>query len=344
MKLRALLVNDASLAGHHGSALVTARCAALARTAGLDLVTGWDWPSAEAALAGKHDFDLVIVNGEGSIHHESPAGQRIAALARRLRDAGVPAYLVNASEEANSAGIVAGLAQFRLRYVRDRASQSSLAGRGVASIYVPDVTLTWPDAPSYSGGEALLVTDASDASVARRLLALAQKWPGARALSLRCAPPAPARGSRRRRIAWGVKRWLGALSRDEAWKIRHAGEHSTLDALARAFAHEARGIVSGRYHAVCLALRIGAPFIAIEGNIGKVGGLLTDAGLSHRLVSLEELEARDAPPDVPPLSEEEQAKIDAFLSFAREGAASMFAEIANDALQALSAKAARAQR
>jgi polysaccharide pyruvyl transferase WcaK-like protein len=331
MNLRALLVNDASLAGHHGSALVTARCAALAKEAGIALTTGWDWPSVESALAGRHDFDLVIVNGEGSIHHDSKTAQRVAALATTLDAQGMRAYLVNASEEANSDRIVAGLAQFRLRYVRDRASQSSLAARGVTSIYVPDLTLTWPDAPAHAGGTGLLVTDASDKAVSQRLLALAHTWEGARAVSLRCAPPAPARGSRKRWIAWRVKQWLAAIRRDEAWTIRHAGAHPTLDAVAFAFAHEASGLVSGRYHAVCLALRIGLPFVAIEGNIGKISGLLEDAGLAHRLVLLEDLEARGAPPEIPPFSEEEKAKIAAFLSFAQEGAVAMFAEIAADA-------------
>ena len=86
--LRALLVNDASLAGHHGSALVTDQAVRLARAAGIDLTHGWDWAAVEATLRedGKRGlFDLVIVNGEGSIHDSSETGKTAELIALACR-------------------------------------------------------------------------------------------------------------------------------------------------------------------------------------------------------------------------------------------------------------------
>lgn len=81
-RLKGLLVNDTSLADHHGSALVSARARELAGEAGMDLRCGWNWSAIETTLAGQHGFDLVVVNGEGSLHDSSPTARRIAALGR----------------------------------------------------------------------------------------------------------------------------------------------------------------------------------------------------------------------------------------------------------------------
>ncbi len=95
-------------------------------------------------------------------------------------------------------------------------------------------------------------------------------------------------------------------------------------------ANDARAIVSGRYHAVCLAIRMGLPFLAIEGNIGKVSSLLIDAGLQRRLVTLEHLEAHAIAPTIDRWSQDEAARIAQFLQGACRDAGRMFEEIAMD--------------
>ena len=273
-RLHGLLVNDASLAGHHGSAVVTDRAVALAREAGIDLTAGWDWPAAEAALAGDHSFDLVVVNGEGSIHHDSKAARRIATLAHKLAARNCPAYLINASEEANGPEVLAGLAQFRLRFMRDRASRDSLARRDITASIVPDLTLSWDDAPLAQRRGALLVTDSSSVATTERLLALARRWSGARPVSLRARPPWPARGSKTRALSFPIKRLAGGLLPLSPWSLRHGQVLQTRADFMHVLAAEASAIVCGRYHGVCLALRTGLPFLAVEGNIGKIGALL----------------------------------------------------------------------
>jgi hypothetical protein len=157
-RLKGLLVNDASLAGHHGSALVTARARDLAAEAGIDLQTGWDWRAIETTLTGEHPFALTVDNGEGSIHGDSAAAKRIANLGRVLHERGLPAYLINASEEGNSAIIHEGLAAFKKRYVRDATFQTSLLQAGLTSAVVPDLTLSWDRAPIAGGRGRLFVT------------------------------------------------------------------------------------------------------------------------------------------------------------------------------------------
>ncbi len=328
--LRALLVNDASLAGHHGSALVTQRCVELAAEAGIALSAGWDWDAVEKALSAENDFDLILVNGEGSIHHDSRTASRIAALAEKLADGNRPAYLVNASEEANGAQVLRGLARFRMRFVRDAASEGSLARAGMACEIVPDLTLSWDQAPLAHAKGALYVTDASDQKNAARLLALAQRW-GVQAVSLRAMPPWPVRGSRSRRIGFEAKSLASRFAPASAWSLRYGKVLRTRTDLLQVLTQQASGLICGRYHAVCLALRMGLPFTAVEGNIGKVSALLRDIGIDGRITTLDALERETIPPHPAPFSQEERNRIDAFLADSLARGRDMFVRIAADA-------------
>jgi polysaccharide pyruvyl transferase WcaK-like protein len=326
---RGLLVNDASLAGHHGSALVTDRAKSLAQEVGIDLTIGWPWSKIEDTLSRTHEFEVVIVNGEGSIHHDSPSARRIAQLALLLHAQNIPAFLVNASEEANSHEILRGLAAFRRIYVRDEASRQSLSKASIPAHVVSDLTLSWKHAPQAGGIGELLVTDASDNRKSERLIDLARKW-SARPVTMRCPPPRPRRGFPTRWLSHQAKSLIAGFAPMGAWQLRYRPTANTYCALARILAEEASGIICGRYHAVCFALCQGLPFLAIEGNIGKVAALLGDIGMRDRLRSLEELESMTGRPRIPAFSDEEHQRRQLFLADTRRRAGQMFRDIAND--------------
>jgi hypothetical protein len=332
--LKALLLNDASLAGHHGSALVTQQARALAADAGIDVATGWSWEAAlKATYRPGSGFDLILVNGEGSLHSNSRAAERIAAIAKDLARSGrLPAYLINATVEGNSATLTRDLGQFRLRYVRDHRSRSVLAKECVDAVTVHDLTLTaahLPRAHDPSPRAPLLITDASDQETSDRLFAVTSALSGARPVTLRARPPWPTRGDRMRRIAFEIKRRAARLMQLSPWSLRYGHSIGSLG-LAGQLARS-RGVVCGRYHAVCIALRMGVPFVAIDGNTGKTRALLADIGLEHRLVPLAELEGAPADYQVPPYSDTERLQIGEFLASVEDGAADMFRRIADDA-------------
>lgn len=330
--LKALLLNDAALLGHHGSALVTEQIVRLARAAGITVAHGWSWDAGQRALAARHPpFDLVLVNGEGSIHSSSRSSVRIAALARDLaRGPGPPGYLINATIEGNTPDIDAALGGFRLRFVRDSKSRATLARAGVAAEVVHDLTLSAAHLPRAQGTGALLVTDASDQGKTRRLMAVADRIADAQILTLRTAPPWPARGSPSRRIGFLLKRTATRLAPPSPRSLRYAGA-LTREAFVARLARGARGILCGRYHAACIAIRMSLPFVAVEGNTSKTSALLEDIGLAERLVSLDALERAGEGFDVPAFSDAERARIAAFLANVEQAASQMFGRIADDA-------------
>lgn len=330
--MQALLVNDASLAGHHGSCLVTEQIKALASRTGIAVTTGWDWESILAILQDQpKPFDMVIVNGEGSIHHDSKAARRISALAPRLAAKGVPAYLVNATIEGCSADVLHGLGAYRACFVRDSASQAELALAGLHSEVVADLVLTAAIAPQLNRTIGpLLLTDSSDEAKTARLIGLKQRWNGSMIITLRSAPPRPVRGSSTRALSYGFKRAIASTAPLSPWSLRYAGALQTREKLIEVFT-SCSGLIAARYHAVCLALVLRVPFLALEGNTGKTGALLRDLGLQARCVDFDSLESTCSPPVVPAFDGREVAAINSFVSNSTTAAAAMFTFIAADA-------------
>jgi hypothetical protein len=305
----------------------------LAAQAGIVVEHGWEWDRAEAAVLETdcNRFDFVIVNGEGSVHHNSRSAVRIAALASGLAARGRPAYLINTGVEANSCQVLAGLSTFRLRFVRDSQTQRLLARAGLSSHLVHDLTLTWAGFPRARSTGNLLVTDSSEQGKTARLLKLSRSWAGARMITFRTNPPWPVRGGASRRLTFEAKRLVSSFLPASPWTSRYSGAVRSGDEIVRLMSNSARGIICGRYHAVCFALRMFLPFISTEGNTGKIGALLSDAGLASRLVELEALESTDGPPEIEPLSAIEARRLADFLDKVTASAHKMFRTIAEDA-------------
>ncbi len=280
-------------------------------------------------LLGTHDFDVVIVNGEGSIHHNSKTAYQIARLGPVLQASQTPAFLINASEEANGVDVYAGLSKFRAIYVRDRSSQLSLARSGIKSNVVHDLTLTWDACPTASGSGPVFVTDASNQIQARTLFNYARRV-GATPISLRTAPPRPLGAWPRRRIAFELKRLAGYALPDSPWALRYSGSVRTLDDFVVRLSKQSSGLVTGRFHAVCLAIRMRLPFVAVAAETSKIESLLSEIGLEDRLIDPAQLDGSTSLPLIAPFNKIELEAIESLLHRTERDAQAMFNAIATE--------------
>ena len=324
-----LLVNDTSLLGHHGSAIVVDQIIDWAAGHGIKLVTGWDWSAVNKHIAEKLPFDAIIVNGEGSIHDNSDTTIQIVEIAKACKKQKIPAYLINSSEERTGDELIEGLKAFRLRYMRDTTSQSNMTTRGVSSFLAHDLTLSWKDAPRAEGKGVTLITDSSVTNVTKRMIAMSRHIVGTRMISLRTFPRWPNKGSLKRPISFLMKSILSSLMKINAWSLRYRYSIKTRKNFVQLLSQHSQGMITARYHGVCLALRFYLPFVAIEGNIKKIGSLLADVGLSNRLVPLEALE-NGTRINVMPFSTDEKALIQSFLQRAERETEEMFSNIRQD--------------
>lgn len=323
---QAVILNDTSGRGHHGCARVMRCLIKGLETRGIAVSARApahsDWARDSRFVTALAAADLVVINGEGTLHHGRPAGGRLLdVLQHGARRA--PVALINALWQDNPSGWSGALASCALIAARDSRSAEAMraAQTQVPVRVVPDLSLSQPMLAAGTPRTEVLVGDAVRWST-RGALARTARRLGADALL-----PTKTLRSRFWRLP-GVNTALAALyhgtqpaglppmrlARDEADYLRH---------LANARLH-----ITGRFHGVCLSLVAGAPFLAVTSNSWKVEALLDDAGLGRdRLLPPEELAALTPRDLVRPYNEAETAAIAAYLGAAQSGAARLYDDL-----------------
>ena len=187
------------------------------------------------------DVDVVVVNGEGTIHHQG--GRHLLAILGAAQRLGVPTLLVNAvlQDIDDARDVLAAVSDCT---VRDAYTSRYLDSLGVAHRLIPDSFFEahFLDTPRHDFAESLVITDCHvnrAAECAPQLSQLRDAWPG--------------------RVADYP---LKAQERLDDW------QHALADV------RRADVVVTGRHHGACLALRAGVPFVTLPSTTWKVEGLI----------------------------------------------------------------------
>lgn len=284
----------------------------------------WRSVSDECLAAG-----LVLINGEGALHHGRPAVADVVELAK-LRGA-KPTVLLNTSWFDNPPELARALAAFAIVSARESASAARIAADGPPLRVVPDLAIRHAlrSGLRWRGGGPVMVSDSTKPPLTRRLRALARQrhWDYLPALAF---PETPRPGAKSRKIRRRAKlaRVLGPLGRflvSPRYHAHAAGTARTDDYLARLAA--SGGVITGRFHTVCFALAMRVPFLAVGSNTPKIEAILSDAGLdpAKRVVPWSGLPTLGG---VPPFDAGELDALDSFAIRTETAAARLFADIA----------------
>jgi hypothetical protein len=279
----AVLLNDTRVDLHHGCNRVVEAILKLLEKNGIDLIASHpahsDWSADGAFLAAMERAQLIVVNGEGTIHHNSQTGRWLLRAGAFAKARGIPAVLVNCGWEANGPEMVAMLDDFALISFRDHQSAAVMQGRPCR--VVPDLSL-YPvgDVPLQHRTNGIGFTDSVD-----RFKALAldhcREIAGGQTVSIIYSRAGPAGYLRFMRAGVSLRRDLSPMVFSRFLTMRHrlwrAGSADTEAFLSRLAALKL--LVSGRFHACTLALVTETPFVALPSNTGKIDGLIADAGL-----------------------------------------------------------------
>jgi hypothetical protein len=257
-----------------------------------------------------------VINGEGTLHHGAGPGERLLAVAHHPVRGKKPVALINALYQENPPDWARYIEKIDLVSTRDAWSAEEAArhwGRPVN--HVPDLSLG-EGMETGSGarrGDLLLIGDSVIWPVTKRLIALADSRKDARFLPIRTTikankphHPQPFRALRDLYIkthaaAFGLKHRHVLFNRDEA---------GFMDSLRTGALH-----VTGRFHAICLCLVTGTPFIALESNSWKIRALLDEFGLGRdRLLGMDDLASRLDDPALRRFTPEEQTAVAARLA------------------------------
>lgn len=213
--------------------------------------------------ADTNDFlvaDLVVINGEGSLHHDRPIVQRVLDLASRRKELSRPTVLVNTSWFANSPANTRRLAAFDLIALRDPVSRQEVASYGLDCFDAPDLAIreacTFTKTDIIPDGK-FMASDSTRAEITKLLRGLAKKR-GWNYLPILFTPKRARPGKKSGRIFMKIRlaRALGPLaeilmsSRYHAHLVGAPDLPSYMNALRRS-----SGVVTGRFHTACLSMR-----------------------------------------------------------------------------------------
>jgi len=286
-------VNDTRVDRHLGCAAVMEAIIALLGRNGLRAVAFWP---AHAEWQGDNQFELalntsrlVIVNGEGTIHHNSLAGRRLLEVGARARAAGVPAAIVNTGWEANGPDLLSLLDDFDLIAARDSRSAEQMRAGGANVRIVPDLSLWFARVrgsamvagPDVTQRKGIGVTDNVDRLKALALERLREACVG-RTLSIVHGAPGLLGWARFLRMGVALSKDLHHPARTIALlRMRHRLWLQKEPDIGR-FLYRLASLellVSGRFHACTLALATETPMVTQSSNTSKIASLFHDAGL-----------------------------------------------------------------
>lgn len=268
--MRALILNDTRNGNHLGCIVVMERLEALCREAGLHVTAmlrlGRHFEAQVAHELGQ--CDVVIINGEGTMHHDAAGAMAIVRAGAMAASRKLPIALINTVWQENRLANPL-LAQCRWISARESFSQAAIAQADMLAELVPDLTLTadpaqlFQSAPGSATGGIVVLDDV------RLPLSLAlAHYAHAHALPFF---PMGSRPSLRTRQGWSKMIRLGLAS---GWARQfHRGQ---MGAIASASV-----VITGRFHGICLAILAGRPFVAFASNTHKIEGLLRDAELGQ---------------------------------------------------------------
>lgn len=321
----AVILNDTATRYHHGCARVMRLLVAGLEREGFRISARsparHDWTRDAAILSAMKAAQVIVINGEGTLHDGAEAGARLLSVTDHPARGTVPVALVNALYEQNPSTWDAQIAACALLSARDSKSAAALsqaAGRSVG--WIVDLSLTAP-ADLLSGPRNGIIVGDSVRMDRRRLLANAAQRLGAEYLPTKTLRSALWRNGMARRALWRVYNGTFGgpvppfeMAADEAaYLVRIAG---------------AEGHVTGRFHAVCLSMLTGTPFLALASTTSKIETLLIDAGLGRdRLIDAEGLKKLTREDATRPFSLAETEAIRVTLDRAATGAARLFADI-----------------
>ena len=270
-----------------------------------------DWERDRAFLAKLAEADLVVINGEGTLHHGARPGEKLLKIAEHPVRGRKPVALINALYQDNPDGWSRYLRKIDLISTRDALSAEAAArhsGRHVG--YVPDLSLAEGTTAGTTSRDEnlLLIGDSVLWPVTERLIALADSRNDARFLPIRTGIKTskphhaqPFRAIREAYIAAHAR--IFSLKHPHVWFNKD--EEGFIDALRTGSLH-----VTGRFHAICMCLITGTPFIVLESNSWKIRALLDEFNLGReRLVDIDDLPAKLDDPALRRFSADEQPAI-----------------------------------
>jgi len=267
MTCRAIILNDTRrVYGHLGCTTVMASIEELCRKHNISIVRSFkDQHIIKSDTFAQYieQIDLVILNGEGTMHHDREAPANLMQAARYAKSRGKKVYLINSIWQENPV-LSKMLNIFDKVYFRDSFSFREARDHTSNLSFVPDLSLYKSEAPeSFSLTQkrsSLIVIDSIYRQTSRQLLQLANSF------------KVPF-------FAMGHKHVLRNYVYDPVASLKPVRK-SLIRNLTLRNLFETDRALTGRFHGMLLCAKLGIPFAVVKSNSHKIEAFLNDIGLT----------------------------------------------------------------
>lgn len=333
---KAVLLNDTSYENHHGCTIVMENIQKNLQQRNIELIAinpiGKDWKKNPLFMKALSECDIVLVNAEGTIHHDSPYALSLLKIVEYTKK---PTVLMNMTYQENSQQFANLVQCFTKIYVRESMSQAELTKFGINSKVVPDMTFASSYEIAKERNHEICITDSHDIKISERLYRAAANQ---QFLFLPILAPYAKYSSIKglfKKIKYAFIMKFGKLF-NKFFSLRYSYLRYLHVLPKKKFIEKVADcdlLVTARFHALCIAIQTMTPFLIFKSNTHKIEGLLQDVHLTQeRIVDIALLEKIDKDTIVNEkkfaFSEAEKSKIQQYLMHAKDSISHMFDEIA----------------
>ncbi len=331
----AVILNDTSYESHHGCETVVKNIIDLLNKNGIKTIdtnsVGLNWLENKSFLDSMSKSDIVIVNGEGTLHHAQPRAKELVTVGKYVKNKlNIPVVLINTTYQENGDEVAEYMKYFDLIFVRETLSKNDLEQYDIKSEVVPDMTFyTKYNLVNKKVNSNIGITDSVYIELSEKLYnnSLKKQYKYLPALTnpkfrdnsikniLRYA-----KYNIYKNIKFILQRF-GYQFNHQSIRMFHYinGYENYIQQIANL-----KFLVVGRYHSLCFSLKALTPFVAIKSNSHKIEGLLEDIGIgNNRLIGEKVLEKIE----IDEFSSEELMKIKKYIETAPLKIENMFKEI-----------------
>jgi len=334
---RAAVLNDTRYENHHGCEQVMHALIENLNKRNIDVSAinpvRQDW-NKQPFIRYLEKADIVVVNGEGTIHHDQPSAKNLVCVARFCKERKIPVVLINSIFEMNSDDIVKEVRYFDRIYVRESKSQKELSLYGIQSIVVPDLSYYIKINERQVPRSGIGVTDCVLIDISRQLFKFAVEendfdyLPALKSPRIiKLFPIRHTLSCFKYNIKKNYNKCKNIVGQQLDYRDRQALYYyeKTKDYINKINSCEL--IITGRFHSLCFAIKTKTPFIAISPNTHKTVGMLNDIGLgTERMLSIDQINSGQYKMFIG-FSEDEENKIDQYLRNAENQIDNMFDDI-----------------
>lgn len=300
------ILNDTRTNLHHGCEVVMNNLYSLIQKNHPDakfsqLCTG-QTISEEKWLELLKDIDIVLINGEGTLHDAAPFGEFLLKLGSIAKQQGKPVFLLNSTWENNPTSWNELIQDFDGLYVRDQKSLATLQPQHPHCEYAADLTFysSHQFNPIHTTESAstrpaqVIVNDSVYSHVSDALFAYAEKQrfdyhPITKNLPLDAHTIGynPKKMKKLKQYNLLSKLTFGLYKPRRYYQDFNYCIDDTQEFKQKML--ESDLVITGRYHCLCFCLQMQIPVLIVASNTSKTHNLLSDAQVTDRHIRLEDL-------------------------------------------------------